>query len=80
MAVLHGGDIVSLFAVRLFKGLDAKLYFVFGNDRGDKSLLIEWFGDFGAEACGIIGDLMIEDRHVALLYGINEAEVRAIVA
>ena len=80
MAVLHAGDIVSPFTARAFKELDAKLYFVFGNNDGDKVLLREWFEEFGAQSCGNFGDLTIGGQHIALLHGINEAEVKALAA
>ncbi len=79
-AVLHAGDIVSPFTARAFKELDAKLYFVFGNNDGDRITLKSWFENFGAETCGDFGDLNIEGRHLALLHGTSETAVRAIAS
>lgn len=79
-AVLHAGDIVSPFTTRAFKNLDAKLYFVFGNNDGDRITLKAWFEEFGAEVCGDFGDLTIDGRRIALLHGTNEAAVKAIAA
>jgi len=78
--VLHAGDIISPFTARAFKDLDAKLYFVFGNNDGDKITLKSWFEDFGAEACGDLGDLEIDGRRIALLHGTSETVVRALAA
>jgi len=79
-AVLHAGDIVSPFTARAFKELDAKLYFVFGNNDGDRLLLKEWFEDFGAQCCRDFGDIQLEGRRIALLHGIYEVQVKAIAA
>ena len=77
-AVLHAGDIVSPFTVRAFKELKSKLYFVFGNNDGDKVTLTRWFEEIGATACGDFGDLTIDGLHIALLHGTNEALVKAL--
>ena len=77
-AVLHAGDIVSPFTARVFKELKPKLYFVFGNNDGDKITLTRWFEEIGATSCGDFGDLTIDGLHIALLHGTNEALVRAL--
>ncbi|WP_440952232.1 metallophosphoesterase family protein [Methanococcoides sp. FTZ1] len=77
-AVLHAGDIVSSFTARAFKELKPKLYFVFENNEGDRLTIREWFGEFGAEACGDFAALEIEGLRIALLHGINEADVNAL--
>ena len=77
-AVLHAGDIVSPFTARAFKELKSKLYFVFGNNDGDKITLTRWFEEIGATSCGDFGDLTIDGLHIALLHGTNEALVRAL--
>ncbi|MDW7732089.1 MAG: metallophosphoesterase [Methanolobus sp.] len=79
-AVLHAGDIISPFTARAFKELDAKLYFVFGNNDGDRNLLRRMFGDIGSECCEDFGDLNVEGKHIALLHGIYESQVSAIAA
>jgi putative phosphoesterase len=77
-AVLHAGDIVSPFTARAFKELNSKLYFVFGNNDGDKLMLTKRFEEFGAISCGDFGDLTIDSLHIALLHGADEAMVKAI--
>ncbi|KKG13243.1 phosphodiesterase [Methanosarcina sp. 2.H.T.1A.6] len=77
-AVLHAGDIVSPFTARAFKELSPKLYFVFGNNDGDKVTLTRWFEEIGAIPCGEFGDLTIDGLHIALLHGTNEALVKAL--
>lgn len=77
-AVLHAGDIVSPFTARAFKELKSKLYFVFGNNDGDKITLTRWFEEIGATCCGDFGDLTIDGLHIALLHGTDEALVRAL--
>ncbi len=77
-AVLHAGDLVSPFTARAFKELKPKLYFVFGNNDGDKVMLTKRFEEIGATSCGNFGDLTIDGLHIALLHGTNEALVKAI--
>jgi putative phosphoesterase len=78
IAVLHAGDLVSPFTARAFKELEAKLYFVFGNNDGDKVTLTKWFEEIGATSCGSFGDLTIDGLHIALLHGTNEVLVKAL--
>lgn len=77
-AVLHAGDLISPFTARAFKDLEAKLYFVFGNNDGDKVTLTKRFEEIGAISCGNFGDLTIDGLHIALLHGTNEALVKAL--
>lgn len=77
-AVLHAGDLVSPFTVRAFKELEPKLYFVFGNNDGDRVTLTRWFEEIGAVASGDFGNLTIDGLHIALLHGTNEALVTAL--
>jgi putative phosphoesterase len=77
-AVLHAGDLVSPFTARAFKELKPKLYFVFGNNDGDKVTLTKRFEEIVAISCGNFGDLTIDGLHIALLHGTNEALVKAL--
>jgi len=77
-AVLHAGDLISPFTARAFKDLEPKLYFVFGNNDGDKVTLTKRFEEIGATSCGNFGDLTIDGLHIALLHGTNEALVKAL--
>ncbi|MDW5548823.1 metallophosphoesterase [Methanosarcina sp.] len=77
-AVLHAGDLISPFTARAFKELESKLYFVFGNNDGDKVTLTKRFEEIGATSCGDFGDLTIDGLHIALLHGTNETLVKAL--
>lgn len=77
-AVLHAGDLISPFTARAFKDLEPKLYFVFGNNDGDKVTLTKRFEEIGATSCGNFGDLTIDGLHIALLHGTNEVLVKAL--
>ena len=76
--VLHAGDIISPFTASAFSKLDAQLYFIFGNNDGDKLLLKQKYEEIGAECCGEFGDLEIEEMRIALIHGIYEAPVQAL--
>jgi putative phosphoesterase len=77
-AVLHAGDLISPFTARAFKELKPQLYFVFGNNDGDKVTLTKKFEEIGAISCGNFGDLTIDGLHIALLHGTNEVLVKAL--
>ncbi|WP_410507700.1 metallophosphoesterase [Methanosarcina hadiensis] len=77
-AVLHAGDIISPFTVKAFKELTPKLYFVFGNNDGDRVTLTKRFEEIGAVSCGDFGDLTIDGLHIALLHGTDETLVKAL--
>jgi predicted phosphodiesterase len=68
--VLHAGDIISPFTAGAFSKLDADMYFVFGNNDGDRLLLKQKFDEIGAQCCGDFGDLEIDGKRIALLHGI----------
>ncbi|HET8685349.1 MAG TPA: metallophosphoesterase [Methanosarcina sp.] len=76
--VLHAGDIISPFTARAFQELKPKLYFVFGNNDGDKLTLTKRLEEIGAVSCGYFGDLTIDGLHIALLHGTNESLVKAL--
>jgi putative phosphoesterase len=77
-AVLHAGDIISPFTVKVFKELNSTLYFVFGNNDGDRVTLAKRFEEIGAVSCGDFGDLTVDGLHIALLHGTDEALVKAL--
>ena len=76
--VLHAGDIISPFTVAAFSKLDADIYFVFGNNDGDRLLLKQKFDEIEAQCCGDFGDLEIDGKRIALLHGIYEPPVNAL--
>ena len=77
-AVLHAGDIISPFTAKAFKELNSQLYFVFGNNDGDRITLLRKFEEIGAVPCGDFGDLTIDGLHIALLHGTDETLVKAL--
>lgn len=76
--VLHAGDIISPFTAAAFSKLDADMYFVFGNNDGDRLLLKQKFDEIGAQCCGDFGDLEIDGKRIALIHGIYEPPVTAL--
>ena len=76
--VLHAGDIISPFTATAFSKLDADMYFVFGNNDGDRLLIKEKFDEIGAQCCGDFGDLEIDGKRIALIHGTYEPPVTAL--
>ncbi|UNQ74368.1 metallophosphoesterase [Infirmifilum sp. NZ] len=71
-AIIHAGDIVSPFTLRLFKGF--KVYAVFGNNDGEKLLLAKT-----AENVGVVLEeaplfLKINGRSIAVIHGASTPE------
>ena len=65
--VLHIGDYCSPFTIPLFKGLSLKG--IFGNNDGDKFLLISKFREIGADIEGDFMTLDVEGLHIAVYHG-----------
>lgn len=65
--VLHAGDFVSPFTAMPFRGLNAKLVGVFGNNDGDKPALIRRFADIG-EIYEDYREFELAGRKIALMH------------
>ncbi len=65
--VLHAGDYCSPFTIPLFDGLNLKG--IFGNNDGDKFLLISKFQDIDAEIAGDFLSLESDGLKIALYHG-----------
>lgn len=65
--VIHSGDFCSPFTVPPFEGL--QLMGLFGNNDGDRYLLMEKFSDIGAEMKGEFFELEVEGRRLAVYHG-----------
>jgi len=65
--VLHAGDYCSPFTIPHFKGLNLKG--IFGNNDGDKYLLISKFQQIGAEIAGDFLKMEVDGLTIALYHG-----------
>lgn len=77
--VLHAGDLVSPFVAPKFSGLKAKLYYVWGNNEGDREFIRVKFGELGIKPLGNFAALELGGRKIALLHGTHEEIVDALV-
>jgi putative phosphoesterase len=77
--VLHAGDLVSPFVAPLFSKLKAKLHFVWGNNEGDHDFIKVRFADIGVTPLGDFAALQLGGKKIALLHGIHEEIVDALV-
>jgi putative phosphoesterase len=75
--VVHCGDVISPFTVRLFDTDEFEFYAARGNNDGEWALqsLVEEFGAY----LGEMGELELETAHVAVYHGTSEAVVGALV-
>lgn len=78
--VLHAGDLVSPFVVRLFSRLKARLHFVWGNNEGDHHFIKVRFADIGAKPLGDFAELQLGGKKIALLHGIHQEIVDSLIA
>lgn len=65
--VLHAGDYCSPFTIPPFDGLPLKG--VFGNNDGDRYLLMQKFSEIGAELVGEFAELSVGGQFLALYHG-----------
>lgn len=65
--VLHAGDYCSPFTIPLFDGLPLKG--IFGNNDGDKYLLMEKFNQIGADLEGDFMEVEVEGAFIAVYHG-----------
>jgi putative phosphoesterase len=77
--VLHAGDLVSPFVVRLFSGLKAKLHYVWGNNEGDHDYITVRLADIGVRPLGDFAALQLGGKKIALLHGTHEEVVASLV-
>lgn len=63
--ILHAGDFVSPFTWRAFKDFDGEFYGVFGNNDGDKLLLMKMYGD---RIQNQIRELNIRDKRIVIMH------------
>jgi putative phosphoesterase len=75
--VVHCGDIVAPFAARPFDHDDFQFYAVRGNNDGEWALkqLVDEFGVF----LGEMGELVLDELHVAVYHGTSEGIVGALI-
>jgi putative phosphoesterase len=77
--VLHGGDMVSPFAVRPFSKLKAELHYVWGNNEGDREFIKVRLADIGVRPLGDFALLQLGGKKIALLHGTHEEVVDSLV-
>lgn len=76
--VLHAGDLVSPFVAPKFAELKAKLYYVWGNNEGDREFIRVKFDELGVKPLGGFAGLEFNGRKIALLHGTQEEVVEAL--
>jgi len=77
--VLHAGDLISPFVAPKFAKLRARLYYVWGNNEGDREFIRVKFGELGVKPLGNFASLKLDGRKIALLHGTHEDIVEALL-
>lgn len=77
--VLHAGDLVSPFVAPRFSRLRAKLHYVWGNNEGDRESVRLKLGELGIKPLGGFATVELEGRRIALVHGVHEDIVEALV-
>lgn len=66
--VVHAGDIVSPFTVRLFKHLKCPMHFTLGNNDGDPNTLAKFFDGIG-KFHGYVADIQLHNKRIGITHG-----------
>lgn len=79
--VLHTGDYISPFVIPILGGLKAPMIGVFGNNDGDREMLITRSAqEIGIEIRGNFVELSADSLHIGLLHGHEESLLRSLRA
>jgi len=80
--VLHAGDYVAPFVIPRLARLEAKLVGVFGNNDGDKALLLKRASETGGkvEIRGLFAEVRAGGLRIALLHGHEDELLRSVIA
>lgn len=78
--VLHAGDYIAPFVIPKFKGLNAKLIGVFGNNDGDLEFLKKRFSECeNCEVHGRFAEINADGFKIALLHGDEQDLLKALI-
>lgn len=80
--VLHAGDFVAPFVIPRLAKLEARLIGVFGNNDGDRPLLLKRASETNGkvEIRGIFAEVIVDGLRIALLHGHEADLLRSVVA
>ncbi len=68
--VIHAGDYCSPFTIPHFEGLP--LHGIFGNNDGDRYLLMQKFGEINAHLRGTFFEVEVDDHLLAVYHGTDQ--------
>lgn len=77
--IAHAGDVIAPGMAYAFAGCGVEVKLVFGNNDGDRKELERNFAKVGGECLGDFGEIRAGGLRIALLHGIHEPIVRALV-
>ena len=80
--VLHAGDFIAPFVIPRLARLEAKVIGVFGNNDGDKMLLLKRASETGGkvELRGLFAEIQAGGLRIALLHGHEGELLRSLIA
>jgi len=80
--VLHAGDFIAPFVIPRLAKLKGKLVGVFGNNDGDRALLLRRASETGGkvEIRGLFAEISVDEKRIALLHGHEGELLRSLVA
>jgi len=77
--VLHAGDFIAPFMIGILKKLEAQMIGVFGNNDGDRPLLLQKCRETkNLEIRGTFARIDLADGHIALLHGSDPVLLRTL--
>ena len=69
--VVHCGDYIAPFTLKNLSKLKCKMIGVFGNNDGEKELLLKMASKYGLDIGGSFKTVEIDGRRIGILHGIN---------
>ena len=73
--VIHCGDYIAPFVFKVLSRLRCKLVGVFGNNDGEKELLLKFSSKYGFDISGSFKKINLNDRSIGILHGIDGSTI-----
>ena len=76
--IIHAGDLVSPFCVKMFEEFKGKFYLCSGNNKGDTAIISEMMKELGF-FYEDVGEFEIEGKTFALYHGTDELKLNSLI-
>ncbi len=77
-ALIHAGDIVAPFSLKMFEKIPCKKFFVFGNNDGERKVLGELSKKYGIEMDDFL-EIELNNKKIAIYHGTIKGFLESII-